>query len=257
MQLIDTHCHLNDRDAFPIVGMAVNEAMAAGVARMIVVGVDTASSERAVSLAEEFTELYAAVGWHPNHASDYRAGELPTIRTLLAHPKVVALGEIGLDFYRDHASRADQFECLSGQLDLAVETGKPVVFHCRDAYDELLTVLESRPAHKYLFHCFAGSVDAARRGIALGGWFGVDGPVTYKSSGPLRDVLATLPRDRIVIETDSPWMAPIPYRGQRNKPAWVTEVNKGLAEALGLSDEDCAQLTTSNALAFFGDMGVV
>lgn len=249
--LIDTHCHLNDRHAFPVPELAVEEAREAGVSRFVVVGIDTESSRYAVELADKFSDVFAVVGWHPNHASEFRPAEIADIKELLAHPKVVALGEIGLDYYRDHASKEDQYKCLVPQLDLAVEMGKPVVFHCRDAYADLLDVLEARPSHKYLFHCFAGSTGDAQRAIDLDSWFGVDGPVTYKSADALRETLKTVPLEKLVIETDAPWMAPVPYRGQRNKSAWITYVNDALAETLGVSSEECAALTAKNALEFF------
>lgn len=255
MTLVDTHCHLNDRRAFPDPSGAVAEAVAAGVERLIVVGIDTESSRYAVELTERFAEVFAVVGWHPIHAGDYQPAELAAVREMLGHPKVVALGEIGLDFYRDHATPEAQYRCLTDQLDLAAETGAPVVFHCRDAYPQLLDVLEKRPPDACLFHCFAGDADDARRATALGAYFGVDGPVTYKSNDAYRSLLATLPRDRIVVETDSPWMTPVPFRGQPNRPVWVTHVNTGLARALSLSDADCAALTSANAHAFFGPLG--
>jgi len=256
MQLVDTHCHLNDRQAFPIPGAAVDEALQAGVERLIVVGIDTESSQFAVQLAEEFEPVYAVVGWHPNHAAQYTSAELQPIRELLTHPKVVALGEIGLDYYRDHATKDEQYRCLNDQLELAEDTDTPVVFHCRDAYPDLLDVLDKRGANKFLFHCFAGSREDANRGVALGAWFGVDGPVTYKSADDLRETLRNLPKEKIVVETDAPWMSPVPYRGQRNRPAWVKYVNTALAETLGISEAECAELTTNNAQAFFGNLGL-
>ena len=255
MRLIDTHCHLNDTHAFPVPAKAVAEALDAGVERLVVVGIDTESSSLAVELAEQFEEVYAVVGWHPNNAASYSSSELVELRRLLAHPKTVALGEIGLDYYRDHASREDQIECLIDQLDLAQELAVGVVFHCRDAYGDLLDLLEGRPPHRYLFHCFAGGPEEAKRAVKLDSFFGVDGPITYKSSQVTREVFANLPKDRIVIETDSPWMSPVPFRGQRNKPAWVTYVNEALAETLGMSVKDCADLTSQNTLEFFGRMG--
>lgn len=256
MGLIDTHCHLNDQHAFPVPEMAIAEALEAGIDRLIVVGIDTKSSRLAVEIAEKFEAVYAVVGWHPNHASDYKPEELVEIREMLSHPKVVALGEIGLDYFRDHATREDQYKCLMDQLDLATETGAKVVFHCREAYPDLLDLLEKRAPQPYLFHCFAGSADDAKRAVKLDSYFGVDGPITYKSSDPLRETLRSVPKDRIVIETDSPWMAPVPYRGQRNRPSWVKFVNDGLAEALEISAEDCAELTSNNAKAFFGELGL-
>ena len=254
--LIDTHCHLNDADAFPDPSEAVREAVDAGVTRMIVVGIDSDSSPRAVELADRFEEVYAVVGWHPNHAASYAASELKTIEELLNHPKSVALGEIGLDYYRQHASKESQMRCLNDQLALAASVDASVVFHCREAYGDLLDALETRPRLRYLFHCFAGSEEVAVRCRALDAWIGVDGPVTYSSADTLRAVLRGFGHDRVVIETDSPWMAPHPNRGKRNRPAWLPLVNEGLARALVVSPGVCAARTTAAALGFFGRLGL-
>ncbi len=256
MILVDTHCHLNDEHAFPLPSNAIEVARKEGVKKFIVVGIDTKSSLKACELADEFEDVYAVVGWHPNHASEYQKSELAVIEELLKHPKVVALGEIGLDYYRDHASRESQFQCLRDQLDLAHSVQCPVVFHCRDAYDDLLGVMEQEPPLRTLYHCFAGNQDHAKRAVDLGSYLGVDGPVTYKSSDDLRRILSGIPRDRLVIETDSPWMAPVPYRGQRNQPSFLVQINNGLAETLGIDAGDCAKLTTGNAISFFGNLGI-
>ncbi len=252
MRLIDTHCHLNDQHDFPDPAAAVQEAAEAGVDRLIVIGVDTVTSESAVELADRFEGVYAAAGWHPNNATEYQTRELQRIEELLAHPKCVALGEIGLDFYRDHSMPGEQYKCLLEQLELAESTGKPVVFHCREANPDLLDVLEKREPHPWLFHCFSGNADNAQRAVELGCMFGVDGPITYPKSDDLRMVFQRLPQDRILIETDAPWMAPAPYRGKRNRPAWITHINERLAEVLELTPEQCAALTTANAERFFG-----
>ena len=256
MTLVDTHCHLNDTRAFPDPALALQEALSAGVSRLIVIGIDLETSRSAVELADRFEEVYATVGWHPNHASEFTDDGLRGLRDLLPHPKVVAVGEIGLDYYRDHASRDEQHRCLRAQLNMAYEAELPVVFHCRDAYDALLDVLKREPEHRWLFHCFAGNDADADRAMALDATFGVDGPVTYKSADALRATLGRLPRDRVVIETDAPWMAPHPHRGERNKPAWVGLVNIGLAGVLGVSPAECAALTTQNARDFFGPLGL-
>lgn len=250
--LIDTHCHLNDPEAFPDPDAELALCRENHVESLIVVGTQPEDWRRAVALAERFEMVYAIVGWHPNYTADYDPATLAELETLLAHPKVVALGEIGLDYHWDFAPRDIQHRALQDQLDLAARLGMPVVFHARKAYSDLLDVLEARGAHPYLFHCFAGTVEEARRGVALGGYFGVDGPITYKKADELREVIASIPDDRIVVETDAPYMSPVPFRGKPNRPAYVKFVNEGLARALSIEADACAALTTANARAFFG-----
>ncbi|HTQ10480.1 MAG TPA: TatD family hydrolase [Fimbriimonadaceae bacterium] len=249
--LIDTHCHLNDSAAFPNPAATVAEAVEAGVTRMFVVGVDAEDSRRAVDLAERFTEVYAIVGWHPNHAESYSREGLDAIGQMLAHPKVVALGETGLDFHWSYATPEKQKAALLEQIALAGKLGKPVVLHCREAYPQLLDILESIEILPYLFHCFAGDEEDAKRAFGLGCYFGVDGPISFKKSGQLREILKWLPRDRIVVETDSPYLSPEPHRGKPNKPANVALVNAALASTLGMTEEECAAMTTANAERFF------
>jgi TatD DNase family protein len=249
--LIDTHCHLNDAEAFPDPALSVDEALAADVNRMFVVGVDAEDSRLAIELAERFDGVYAIVGWHPNYTSNYSAEGLAEIKSMLSHPKVVALGEIGLDFHWQYATLEQQERALFDQLDLAEEMEMPVVFHCREAYSRLLDLLDNRPRLPFLFHCFSGDGDDAQRAVQLDCYFGVDGPVTYKKSSLLRETIRTLPPDRIVVETDSPYLSPEPFRGKANKPANVALVNAALASVLGITPEECAALTTGNAERFF------
>lgn len=253
MELIDTHCHLNIAEAFPDPPQAIEEAHAAGVTSLIVIGIDIPSSCRAVEIAENHEGVYASVGIHPNSSADYAPKTLKEVERLLTHVKVVALGEVGLDFHWDFATSEQQTKCLIDQLDLAQSLDMPVVFHCREAYGDLLSLLEKRGSSqgRLLFHCFSGNSDDASRACALGGHFGVDGPVTYPKAKDLRAILATVPRDRIVIETDSPYLAPAPYRGKPNRPAYLTHVNDGLAGCLGITAQECAALTTANANRFF------
>lgn len=250
--LIDTHCHLNDAKAFPDPREEIDLALEMGVERLIVVGTKPDDWERAVAMAETYPEVWAIVGWHPNYTAEYDAGSLPRLRELLAHPRVLAMGEIGLDYYWDYADRTVQFTALGDGLDLAAELGKPVVFHARDAYGDLLDVLEGRPPQAYLFHCFAGSAAEAARAVALGALLGVDGPVTYKKADDLREVLRTVPLERLVVETDAPYMSPVPHRGKPNRPAYVRHVAEGLALALSKSFDEVAEATTANARRFFG-----
>ncbi len=251
MHLIDTHCHLNLLDSFPDPEPEFTACADAGIG-IILVGLDPETGRRAVDLAEAHDNVWAIVGRHPNYAHGYGPAELAVYCDLLKHPKVVALGEIGLDFHWDFATRDQQDRALFDQLDLAQEVGSPVVFHCREAYPELLTVLESRPPHPYLFHCFAGDADDARRAIALDAYFGVDGPITYKKADGLRTVVSNLPKNRIVLETDSPYMAPVPHRGKPNRPSYLPLIAEGLAAVWGETPEATAFQTTENARAFFG-----
>lgn len=252
MRLIDTHCHLYDAKAFPDPAATVLEAAQCGVDRLVVVGVDTETSREALALAERFEGVYAVVGWHPTSAAQYSVSALVEIEAMLSHRKVVAVGEVGLDFYWDKSTPEEQYRCLEDHLNLAARCGKPVVFHCREANDELLAFLEKRPRRPYLFHCFSGDEGHARRAMALDAYFGVDGPITYPKNDALRSLFASLPSERIVVETDSPYMAPVPHRGERNRPAWVVHVNEALALALGMGAEECAAMTTNNAERFFG-----
>ncbi|MBX3111105.1 MAG: TatD family hydrolase [Fimbriimonadaceae bacterium] len=248
----DTHCHLNDERAFPDPADTVREANDHGVDRLVVVGVDTASSRRAVELAESFSHVWAVVGWHPNSSAGINDDELAATRELARHPKTVAVGEVGLDFHWDHATLDQQTRALHAQLDLAAELDLPVVFHCREAYPELLAVLEDRPVRPYLLHCFAGDQDDARRALALGCLFGVDGPVTYKKADELRETVRTIGLDHLVVETDAPWLTPHPHRGKPNRPAWASLVGEGLAVTLGLDVDVVRRQTNANADRFFG-----
>jgi TatD DNase family protein len=252
MRLIDTHCHINDPKSFPDPAEAVAHAAELGVDRLIAVAVDEGWSRNAVALADQFPGVYAVVGWHPTSSPQYRREGLATIRDLAQHPKAVAIGEIGYDFYWKTASREEQDQCLADHIDLAEELGMPVVFHCRDAYPELLGWLEQRrPASPLLLHCFAGTLEEGMRAANLGCHFGFDGPLTYPKNEELRRIFASLPPDRIVLETDAPYMTPVPYRGQKNKPGWVVEVNRTAAQVWGITPEQSAARTTANAERFF------
>ena len=250
--LIDTHCHLNLKDKFPDVAATVKEAIESGVTRMIVIGVDVATSRVALELADQFDAVYGVVGVHPNYANDYQSSQIKDIEELLKHPKAVAIGEIGLDRHWNYATDEQQKAALFDQLDLAQATGKPVVFHCREAYPALLDLLEKRAWLPWLFHCFAGDAADTKRATALDAYFGVDGPITYPKSEDLRAIVRSLPRDRIVIETDAPYLTPAPFRGKPNKPAYVLYVNAALSSCLGIEQGECALQTTANAERFFG-----
>ena len=219
---------------------------------MIVVGVKPSEWVRTAELAMAYSELFCILGWHPNYCADYDPGPLRQLERLLGNPKVLALGEIGLDYHWDRAPRDKQFAALNDQLDLAERVGKPVVFHAREAYGDLLSVLESRSRRSYVFHCFGGDLEEARRAVELDAYFGVDGPLTYKKAEDLRGVVGSLPRDRVVLETDCPYLTPVPFRGRPNEPAYVPYIAEALGLIWGVPVEEVAEVTTANAVRFFG-----
>jgi TatD DNase family protein len=250
--LFDTHCHLNSAEHYPDPDAAIRQANEAGVGLLNIVGTTPEDARRAIEIAEKHDNVFVIAGFHPNYCANYSTARLEELKPLLTHPNVVALGEIGLDYHWDYAPRELQFQALYDQLDLAREVGKPVVFHCREAYPDLLDVLESRPMQPYLIHCFAGDREDMRRALDLGCFFGVDGPVTYKKSAELREIVRLIGIDRLVLETDSPYLSPEPHRGKPNHPAYVRFVNDAVAAALEMDKNEVEERTTANGKSFFG-----
>lgn len=251
--LVDTHCHLDFEQFDPDREAVLERARAAGVARIVIPGVDLAAGRRAVALAERYPEVYAAVGVHPNDAQELTAAALAELKALAKHPKVVGIGEIGIDLYWRKLSLTDQQAAFRAQLRLADEVGKPVIIHDRDAHAEVLAELRAlRPAAGGVMHAFSGGPDMAEAALALGYYLGVDGPVTYKKNDALRAVFAQAPLERILIETDAPYLTPQPRRGRRNEPAYVAWVAEKVAEIRGISVEVAAAVTTRNAASLFG-----
>jgi TatD DNase family protein len=261
LTLVDTHAHLDfskfdaDREA------VVERARAAGVAAIVNVGTDLTSSQRAVRLAERYGGIYAAVGVHPHDAKRLDGATLAELRELAQHPKVVAVGEIGLDFYRDLSPRDVQRRAFQAQLAWAAKLGTPVVIHDRDAHDEILEVLSDWAAgqrHSPLagrlgvLHTFSGDLSMAEQAIDLGFYLSIAGPVTYKNARQLPDIVRALPIDRLLVETDCPFLAPHPHRGKRNEPAHVRLVAERIAELKGMSLDALARATTANAQHLFG-----
>lgn len=250
--LFDTHCHLNDVEGFPDPAGAISTAREAGVTKLAVVGVNPENCYQAIKLAGDHEGVFAIVGHHPNYTATYNSHWLEELRTLLEHPKVVALGEIGLDNHWDYATPDQQRKALQEQFDLAVELNKPTVFHVREAYDEFLVWLELQPKHpSCCCHCFGGTAHHARALAELGVWIGIDGPVTYKRSTELREILTWYPRELVVLETDSPYLSPEPHRGTPNSPARIPIINAALAKIWDVSEAESASQTTANAHAFF------
>jgi len=252
--LIDTHCHLNHIRFADDLLPSLERARAAGVAEMIVVGYDLDSSEQAVALAERHApNLFATVGVHPHDARSWDEAAARQLKRWLDHPRVVAVGEIGLDFHYDFSPRPDQFAAFRDQMRLARDAGLPVVIHCREAYDEALQLLREEAAAETggVMHCWAGTVAQAEQTVSIGLALGFGGALTYKNAGQVRDAARTAPPEALLVETDAPYLTPMPHRGKRNEPAHTRLVAEKLAELRGLSLPEIALLTTGNAHRVF------
>jgi TatD DNase family protein len=249
--LIDTHCHLNHADLASDWRAIVERAKAAGVGRMIVVGCDISSSEAAVRMAGESPGVFAAVGVHPHEASGYGDTTTDELSSLLACSRVVALGEIGLDFHYDLSPRDAQIRAFRAQLALARAHGAPVIVHCRDAYDETLAALEEARVAGVV-HCWTGTAEQAERAVALGLYLGFTGIVTFKRAEQVRGAARIVPEDRLLVETDAPYLAPVPHRGERNEPAFLPLIVRALAAVRDAEPGKIAVESTANAERLFG-----
>ena len=254
MHLIDTHCHFNHKQFADTMPQALERARAADVRQMIVVGYDMPSSEQAVRLSEEYAgTLFAAVGVHPHDAKDWSDAAEARLRELSDHPHVVAIGEIGLDYHYDFSPRDVQASVVQAQMRIARESGLPVIIHCREAYADTLQILSDESADDTggVMHCWAGSVVQADQTIALGLSLGFGGTLTFKNAQEVRDAAQRVPLENLLIETDAPYLAPMPHRGKPNEPAYTRLVAEKLAELRGMTLPELARLTTGNARRVF------
>jgi len=253
--LIDSHAHIQGREYADERAAVIHRAREAGVETIITVGGagDISSNTAAVALAESFTDVYATVGMHPHDAKDVGEEELNDLSELASHPKVVAIGEIGLDYYYVHSPHNVQRRVFTRFIQMALETGLPIVVHERDASHDALELLqgESTAELRGVIHCFTGNYEAARKYLDLGFYLSLTGIITFKSAGALRDVVRRLPLERMLVETDSPYLAPVPHRGKRNEPAYVGLVAQVIAEVKGLDFDEVAQATTMNVRRLF------
>lgn len=251
--LIDTHCHLDWSPLCEDVEGVLTRAREAGLSHAVTIGTDFITSRKNLELARNYDMLSAAVGIHPNESEGVTEDKLHAIEELSHDPNVVAIGEIGLDFYREYASAEAQHWVLSHSLEIARRRDLPVVIHCRDAYAELIEVLQHEPkSNRGVIHCASGPPEFIEAALELGFYVSFAGNVTYPSAKELRALIPLVPDDRIMVETDAPFLAPQPKRGKKNEPAFVVHTAEFIAEARQMSLEDLARVTTQNACTLFG-----
>jgi TatD DNase family protein len=252
MTLVDSHCHLDDAQFDPDREEVIARARAAGVETLVAVGTGGGPPdlEAGIRLADTHPSVYATVGVHPHDAAKAAADTFDRLRDLLSHPKVLAVGEIGLDYHYDFSPRETQCEVFRKQLALAREAGKPVVIHTREAWEDTLRLLQETEGGG-IMHCFSGGPAEAEQALRLGFFISFAGVVTFPKALRIQEAARMVPRDRLLIETDAPYLAPVPHRGQRNEPAFVIETARTLAGLRGETLEGIAAVTTANFRGLF------
>ena len=253
--LTDTHCHLDDEQFTEDLDAVIERARAVDIGFILDPGVNAEASARAVEISETYDIVYAAVGYHPSDCVDFDAARhIPMIRQWAEHPKVLAIGEIGLDYYYDDGAPRDvQKRVFETQVGLAGELGLPIIVHDRDAHGDALAIVKANLNQEAsgVFHCYGGSVEMARELLDMGLYLGFDGPLTFKNARKAPDVVAYAPADRLLIETDSPYMAPVPLRGRRNESSYIVHIAAKMAEYKNISVDDMIRITTENANRLF------
>jgi len=250
--LIDSHCHLDMKDFNKDRSEVLERAQSEGIGHMVAIGIDVKSSEAALSLAREYPFISATVGCHPHDADQCNPKELQKLASLALEPEVVAWGEIGLDYYRNYSGKENQRKIFKEQLNLAHANKLPVIIHDRDAHVEVYALLKKMGEGKGVIHCFSGDRDLAEAFIDLGYYISIPGTVTYKNARLVREVAAAIPLDRMLVETDAPFLAPVPKRGKRNEPGFVIHTAREIALLRDIPFETVAKQTTENARALFG-----
>lgn len=258
--MVDTHCHLNfdsyndDREA------VIERATTAGVSRIIIPAVDMETCEEALALATQHAGIYAAVGVHPNSTADFEPSMIERLREWSKGTRVVSIGEIGLDYYWDKSPKAKQFEAFEAQLALAAELQLPVIIHNREADADVMAILETwvktvpegMKARLGVLHSFSAPLAIAEQALELGFYLGFTGPITFKKAEDLRQVARNVPLNRLLVETDAPFLTPEPYRGKRNSPEYIPYIVDRIAALHGISNEELARISTENAVRLFG-----
>ncbi len=253
MMLFDTHAHLNAEQFDTDLEEVIARAKAEKVERIVVVGFDKPTITRAMELIEEYDFIYAAIGWHPVDAIDMTEEDLSWIKELSSHEKVVAIGEMGLDYHWGKSPKNVQKEVFRKQIALAKEVNLPIIIHNRDATEDVVTILKEEGAEEVggIMHCFTGSAEVARQCMDMNFYISFGGPITFKNAKKPKEVAKEIPNDRLLIETDCPFLTPHPFRGKRNEPSYVKYVAEQLAELKGLTYEEIASITTENAKRLF------
>lgn len=255
--LIDTHCHLDFPDFAAELDEIVGHAHAAGVRQMITISTRVKKFPEILAIAEKYPTVFCSVGTHPHNADEELDVTVDELVRLSEHPRVVAIGEAGLDYFYDNAPREAQAEGLRNHIAAARLTGLPLVIHSRSADEDMAAILTEeteKGAFPFLLHCFSSGAELARVGVELGGYVSFSGILTFPKSEELRQIAKTVPVDRMLVETDAPYLAPKPFRGKRNEPAYVAHTASTLAETLGMTEAEIARITTENAFRIFSKM---
>lgn len=254
MNLTDTHVHLHFPDYDADRREVIERAVRGGVSCFLNIGTDLEDSRKAVAIAEEYPEVYAAIGFHPHETKTAGTEELAALEKLLTHPKVVAIGEVGLDYFHEHSPRDVQAKLLQTFLGWYEKYQKPIIIHCRDAYEDLLNILKAHTQAPYrgTLHCYSSDAATMKKYLDLGFHIAFGGALTYKKNDRLREACAACPKDRLLLETDGPYLAPQTVRGKRNEPFYMTETAEFAAKLHGVTVDEIAALTTANAKSLFG-----
>lgn len=255
MMLVDSHCHLDFPDFEAERDAVIGRAREAGVGLMVTISTRVRQFDRIRAIAEAYENVFCTIGTHPHNAEEEAgipASELVKIAT--SHPKVVGIGEAGLDYFYDKAPRDLQAQGFRAHIEAARETRLPLVIHARQADEDVIRILDEetgKGAFPFILHCFSSGPELARRGVELGGCVSFSGILTFKNSQEIRDIAKTVPTDRLLVETDAPYLAPVPFRGKRNEPAFVAKTAAVLADTIGVTAEEIARITTENFFRLF------
>lgn len=252
--LVDSHCHLDFPDFTPELEAVIERARAAGVGTMLTIGTRLDRFEGVRAIAERFPDIWCSVGVHPHDAADEPLNEAQALLDRANHPRVVGIGEAGLDYYYEHSPKDDQIRNFRAHIAAARDTGLPLIVHARDADDDLCAIMSEeseRGAFPGLIHCFSSTAKLAKTALDLGMYISISGIVTFKKAEELRAIVADVPLDRLLVETDSPYLAPIPHRGKRNEPSYVTHTANAVARLKNVAPDRLAEATTDNFFRLF------